>query len=230
MSPGPRLDGFEEGDSNGTIVGEIPELPRPLRPTVPGIRSPPWTWAGDHWYRRIEAQPNKWTFQIREVGDLVAAIVGDGVGWSEPYRGKSRLRCEYTNDHNRQRDAKSHMDAGAFCESLPYGLAGAVVDPPWSPSQISRSYAEAGLKATSLDTSSNFHSRVRIPLARKIRPAGRAIVCGYRGLGFGRSNGFKLEALLVVVHPYDGEHQGWFLTVERKVHGTLGAWAGSRPE
>lgn len=217
MSIGPGLEGLEQGNSNGTMTGEILQLPRPLRPTVPGIRSPPWTWAGDHWYVRVAVpRPNKWTFEIREVRNLVSAIVGTGAGWCEPYRGHSRLPCEFTNDLNVSVPAGSHMDAGAFCESLPYGLEGAVVDPPWSPSQVSRSYAEAGLKATSLDTSSNFHSRVRIPLSKRIRPAGRLISLNFRGTGFGRNNGFQLEAVMTVVHPYDG-HNAFFLTVEKKI-------------
>ena len=64
--------------------------------------------------------PNKWTFQIPPIRDLVARYVGDGKGWIDPFAGMSSP-AEFTNDLNPAMPAQCHLDALNFI--IPGGIA-----------------------------------------------------------------------------------------------------------
>ena len=72
-----------------------------------------------------------------------------------------------------------------------------------------------GRKATSLDTSAQFYSRVMNAVCDHIRPGGYAISCGWNTNGFGPNRGFEPVELLVVRH--GSHHNDTLITVERKV-------------
>jgi len=48
---------------------------------------------------RVWAMPNKWTFTIKPIAELLARYVGDGKGWVDPFAGKNSP-AELCNDLN----------------------------------------------------------------------------------------------------------------------------------
>lgn len=46
---------------------------------------------------RVWAMPNKWTFQIQPITELIKRYVGDGKGWIDPFAGMTSP-AEITND------------------------------------------------------------------------------------------------------------------------------------
>jgi hypothetical protein len=45
--------------------------------------------------------PDKWTFRIKPIKELLAKYVGDGKGWIDPFSGQNSL-AEFTNDLQRR--------------------------------------------------------------------------------------------------------------------------------
>ena len=120
---------------------------------------------------RVWAMPSAWTFTIKPIAELVYRYVKDGKGWVDPFAGDNSP-AEFTNDIHLDRKAKYHLDAKVFCENIKGEFSGVLFDPPYSYRQISEHYKEVGIKATSLDTSSNFYNRVMNAICDKIKVGG----------------------------------------------------------
>jgi hypothetical protein len=168
-----------------------------------------------------KAQPSKHTFRIAPIRTLVERYIGNGVGWIDPYAGDSHL-CETTNDINPITRAINHMDALDFSLAVTEeyrrrgkAINGVVYDPPYSYRQVSEHYRMVGRKATSLDTSAQFYSRVMNALCDHVRVGGHAISCGWNTNGFGVNRGFEPVELLVVRH--GSHHNDTLVLVERKM-------------
>jgi len=88
--------------------------------------------------------PNKWTFKIKPIRELIQKYVGNGKGWIDPFAGKYSP-AEYTNDINIDSNASSHMDAKEYVSNfLHYDkIVGILFDPPYSLRQIHKSYNTA---------------------------------------------------------------------------------------
>jgi hypothetical protein len=167
---------------------------------------------------RAWAMPNKWTFQIKPIAELLSRYVGDGKGWIDPFAGMSVL-AELTNDCDMMKPSKFHMLADGFCESLTGIYEGVLFDPPYSYRQVSEAYRGFGLKATTLDTSSNFYNRCMNAICDKIKVGGYAISLGWNSNGFGENRQFEKIEILLVAH--GGHHNDTIITVEKKIQGDL---------
>jgi hypothetical protein len=166
-------------------------------------------------YNRVWANPNAWTFQIEPIKQLLDRYVSNGKGWIEPFAGNSNY-SEFRNDINPERKQPYCMDAIDFCNSLKDEYSGIIFDPPYSYRQVSEHYKEVGKKATQLDTSSNFYSRVMNSICDKIKIDGYAISMGWNSNGFGKNRGFKIVEILLVAH--GGHHNDTIVVVEKKVY------------
>lgn len=140
---------------------------------------------------RVWAMPNKWTFQIPPIADLLARYVGDGKGWIDPFAGENSP-AEFTNDLNPNAKATYHLLAEDFCKQINGEFKGILFDPPYSYRQVTECYAGFGIKATALDTSSNYYGRVMNAICKKIIIGGYAISCGWNSNGFGCNRGFNI--------------------------------------
>lgn len=167
---------------------------------------------------RVWALPNKWTFTIKPIAELLARYVGDGKGWVDPFAGMCSP-AEFTNDFNPDMPTKYHMDATEFCLALDETYAGVLFDPPYSYRQVKECYNGIGLNPTQLDTSTNFYRRVINALFPKVETNGIAICCGWNSIGFGKRRGFELIEVLLVCHGQ--HHNDTIVTVERKVQMAL---------
>lgn len=166
--------------------------------------------------------PSAWTFSIKPINELLKRYkVGEG--WIDPFAGKFSS-AEWTNDGHPDRNARFHLDAYEFantCEQLTGrpSFVGVLFDPPYSNRQISEHYKEIGKKASALDTSARFYSRIKSELGRKVQKGGYAISFGWNTVGFGKKNGFEITEILLVSH--GGARNDTLVTVEVKVSESL---------
>lgn len=113
-------------------------------------------------FSRSWAMPTSDTFDCQPIGDFVRRHLS-GVS-VDPFARNSGL-ATYTNDLNPATQAADHMDAEEFLGMLAKrGLRAdcILLDPPYSPRQISECYAAAGLKAGMKDTqNAALYARVR---------------------------------------------------------------------
>jgi hypothetical protein len=163
---------------------------------------------------RVWAMPNKWTFAMPPVAELITRYVGGGRNWIDPFAGMNSP-AEHTNDLNPNSPALSHMDAFDWVETLRGNYDGCLFDPPYSLVQVSRSYSDFGLKSRigTTDPTASFKA-VKDKISELIKLGGYVISCGWNSNGFGKSRGFKLEEILLVAH--GGGHNDTIVTVERK--------------
>lgn len=162
---------------------------------------------------RAWAMPNKWTFAIRPIAQLLARYVGDGKGWIDPFAGEYSP-AELTNDLNPKRHAGFHMLAEEFCAMLDGPLEGVLFDPPYSFRQVKECYEGIGFKVSQSDTQSNFYARVMDAICGKIQLGGYAISFGWNNNGFGKKRGFEIREILLVAH--GAHHNDTIVTVEVK--------------
>lgn len=148
---------------------------------------------------RAWAMPNAETFSVKPIGDFVRRYM-HGVS-VDPFA-RNKKWATHTNDLNPNTEAEYHMDAVSFMERLAsIGVKAdcIILDPPYSPRQITECYAAAGLKATMKDTqNAALYARVR-NAARKLCKAGTVVLSfGWNSAGMGK--GFKKVEILIVAH------------------------------
>ena len=143
--------------------------------------------------------PNRDTFFIPPIREFVTRNI---FGLSaDPFARNSKL-ATYTNDLNPTTTATHHMDAVDFLEMLASKgekLDSIILDPPYSPRQISECYAESGIKATMKDTqNAALYKRVR-DAARALCKQGTIVLSfGWNSCGMGK--GFEIEEIMLCAH------------------------------
>lgn len=165
---------------------------------------------------RIErrwAMPNRWTFQIKPVMELLQEEMTQGL-WIDPFAGRYSP-ASVTNDLNPDREAAYHMDALDFLKMFGDGsVDGILYDPPYSPRQVRECYdgIDGNIK---WDGTARFWSRTKDEIQRILRPSGKAICFGWNSNGCGMKRGFRLTRILLVSH--GGMINDTICTVETKV-------------
>lgn len=163
------------------------------------------------------AAPSATTFTIKPIRQLLERYVQlPQAAWIDPFAGDNPLGLQWTNDHNPTMPTLFHKDAEAFCiMARQYRMFdGVLFDPPYSYRQISEHYKFMGMKASQLDTSTNFYNRVMNAICDAIVPGGYAISFGWNSNGFGKARGFQPIELLVVAH--GSHHNDTLCLVEQK--------------
>lgn len=146
-------------------------------------------------FSRQWAMPNKKTFSIKPISELLAVEFPDGAEILDPFP------LEYNED------ATDFLNKWAD-ESWNYG----VFDPPYSPRQLKECYKGMG----EYDTKASTWSKWKDLMAKKIKPNGKVISFGWNSNGLGKSRGFKIERIMIIAH--GGNHNDTIVTVERKVY------------
>lgn len=164
---------------------------------------------------RVWAMPNKWTFQIKPIAELLARYVGDGKGWVDPFAGMTSP-AEFTNDLNINSPAKSHLDAFDYVDTLDGSwFSGCIFDPPYSLSAVAMFYKGVGLKSRLGEDPTATFKKVKDVIGSKIYPSGYAISFGWNSNGFGKKRGFEIIEILLIAH--GGGHNDTIITVEQKL-------------
>lgn len=161
------------------------------------------------------AMPNKHTFTIKPIKELVNRYVGDGHLWLDPFAGYNSP-AEFTNDLNKKINTTYHLDAREFLKQFDDNCAnGILFDPPYSPRQVKECYEGIGIAVTAEETKMSFWSTCKNEMKRVIKPGGLAICCGWTSQGLGKNRGFEILEILLV--PHGGSKNDTIVTVERKL-------------
>lgn len=161
---------------------------------------------------RIWAMPNKWTFTIKPIAQLLKDEMNDGV-WIDPFAGENSPAA-ITNDLNPDRPTTYHMDALEFLKMFPDGsVDGVLYDPPYSSRQVRECYddIDGDIK---WDGRTTFWSETKNEVARILKHGGKAICFGWNSMGLGINRGFEMTRVLMV--PHGGTHNDTICTVEVK--------------
>lgn len=167
-------------------------------------------------FDRFFDMPNKDTFTIPAVREFVLHYLRESKVCSvDPFARNCKL-ASVTNDINPETRASYHLDARVFLQKLHEdGIQSdlVILDPPYSPRQITEHYAEAGIKATATDTQSClFMSEVHDGVRKILRVGGYVITCGWNSNTLGPE--FTIERLRLVNH--GGTHYDTILTAQRR--------------
>lgn len=156
---------------------------------------------------RTWAMPNRHTFAIKPIKELVEKYVGQGEGWVDPFCGESAY-AEFLND------LKDGTSAKDFLREFEYDtMNGVLFDPPYSPRQISECYKKIGLDVTQKDTQNQWtDEKNRASLI--IKPGGLCLSFGWNSSGLGNARNFEIIEMLIVNH--GAAHNDTICVVERK--------------
>ena len=96
---------------------------------------------------RTWAMPNRSTFSIKPIGELIERYINGGM-WIDPFAGGSpfNARCIATNDLSLAAITTHHLESLEFLQLQPDASCdGVLFDPPYSPRQIAEPMEEAEL-------------------------------------------------------------------------------------
>lgn len=161
------------------------------------------------------AMPNRWTFKIKPIADLLREEMDGGI-WVDPFAGE-HSPANITNDLNPERPTMYHMDAIDFLRTFEDdSVDGVLYDPPYSQRQVKECYdgIQGGLK---WDGRMTFWSESKNEVARIVKPTGKVICFGWNSMGLGEKRGFKMQRILLV--PHGGSRNDTICTVEVKQDG-----------
>jgi len=155
--------------------------------------------------------PNKWTFIIPPIADLLSRYVGDGKGWIDPFAGENSP-AEITNDIE-GRGAKFQMDRLEFLKTRENNSAsGVLLDPPYSEEQCLRIYTPK-FKGTA--GRAEYWAKCKDEIARIIKPQRLSVSFCWDSTGIGQKRGFEIIEILLVCH--GACHNDTIVTVEHKI-------------
>ena len=130
--------------------------------------------------QRTWAMPNKWTFTIKPIKELLAVEVSGY--WIDPFAGKNSP-AKLTNDLDRNMVTTEHKDALEFLRERGDSFAdGILYDPPYSITQA-RMYGKKEY------ASMRYWKQCKDEIARIIKPGGKAICFGWNSNGLGKHSG-----------------------------------------
>lgn len=164
---------------------------------------------------RIWAMPNKYTFTIKPIKELLQDEMNGGI-WIDPFAG-FHSPAQITNDLDPTSTAISHMDALEFLKmQQDSNCDGGFYDPPYSISQATECYKGFGKQYLDVKPSSMLYWKsIKNELARIVKPGGKIICCGWSSMGLGKNRGFEMTRILLV--PHGGSKNDTIVTVERKL-------------
>ena len=172
--------------------------------------------AGVKWSREW-AMPSADTFDIPHIAGFVKKHLMQCKVSIDPFARNKRW-ATYTNDLNPATAAEYHMDAVAFMEMLVREGVKAdliIIDPPYSPRQISECYQSAGLKAGMKDTQSAvLYQRVKNAAAKLATKDAIVLSFGWNSVGLGKDRGFEISEIMLVCH--GGAHNDTICMSETK--------------
>lgn len=164
---------------------------------------------------RVWAMPNKHTFDIKPIGELINRYLKTEQYSIDPFANKNRL-AQICNDLNPEFGTQYCMDAIDFLKIHHDGHVDLVLyDPPYSPRQVSECYKSMGKTVNMQTTQASYWANQKAEITRIVKKGGHVITCGWNTGGIGKTNGFEIVEILLV--PHGGWHNDTIVTVERKI-------------
>lgn len=147
--------------------------------------------------------PNSDTFSVPIIGDFVRKYLKDSKCSVDPFARNKRW-ATHTNDLNPKTEAEHHMDAEVFLKMLAEKGAKcdvAILDPPYSPRQISECYKEAGLTVGMKETqNAALYARIKAALVPVLTPDAIVLSFGWNSAGMGKKYEFEIIEMALVCH------------------------------
>ena len=157
---------------------------------------------------RVWAMPNRWTFTIKPIRELLQQEVALGTFWADPFCGKNSP-AQQKNDINPEITADYNWDALSYLRGAsPEAFDGVLYDPPYSNTQA-RMYGKKEF------SSMKYWADCKKEIARIVKPGGKVICFGWNTMGIGKTRGFRMDRLLIV--PHGGSKNDTLVTVETKL-------------
>ena len=168
-------------------------------------------------FSRQWAMPCADTFSVPPIGEMV-----------QRYLSKSRVSCDpfarnkrwatHTNDLNPKTEAEHHMDAEAFLVMLADSGVRCdlvILDPPYSPRQISECYKSVGLEVGMKEAQSALlYQRVRNAVIPILADNAIVLSFGWNSVGMGKKHGFDQIEIMLCCH--GGAHNDTICLAEQK--------------
>ena len=164
---------------------------------------------------RIWAMPNKLTFTIKPIKELVQKYCANASVIIDPFANSAKYGT-ITNDLNPEYDTDYHLDALSFLKLMETGSADLVLfDPPYSITQAAECYKNYGKEKLEKNVANmGYWGDCKNEVARILKPNGIALICGWNTNGIGINRGFEMIEILIV--PHGGSKNDTLVTVERK--------------
>jgi hypothetical protein len=169
-------------------------------------------------FNRVWSMPSGDTFSIPPIGDFVRRWLVGRAEIVDPFARNSRF-ANYRNDLNPNTTAEHHLQADEFLASLrraSVSVDAVLIDPPYSPRQISRLYKEIGIEVSQKDTQDAAFMRRVYDAAHKItRPGSIVLSFGWNSAGMGKGRGYEIREILLVNH--GGRHNDTICLAEERI-------------
>ena len=163
------------------------------------------------------AMPNPNTFSIKPIDQLLRKYITPKMTVIDAFARDSQWGT-ITNDLNPASLAQYNLGAVDFLDKLiADGVRADVVllDPPYSPRQISECYKSFGLECTTRDTqNARLYKACKDRMTTLLKSSGIAICFGWNSGGFGKTRKFRFIEILIIAH--GGAHNDTICTVEKK--------------
>ncbi len=161
------------------------------------------------------AMPNKNTFSIKPVKDLINKYLQTGLLSIDAFANNSKI-ATITNDIDVNCCTDYNLDALEFYKLFKDNSVDVVLyDPPFSPRQVSEVYRKFNKTVNFETTSSKYWRLQKDEIARILKPNGICISSAWNSNGIGKCRNFKQIEILLVSH--GGNHNDTIITIEKKV-------------
>lgn len=163
---------------------------------------------------RVWAMPNKWTFTIKPIKQLLNRYVKPDCGyWADPFAGENSPAQDKNDLSGRVEYKMDALDFLRSCSTEYYD--GILFDPPYSITQARQCYEGRGMDLLDIKpTSMQYWSECKNQIKRILKPNGIVICCGWNSMGLGKNRGFEMIEILLV--PHGGSKNDTIVTVETK--------------
>ena len=163
--------------------------------------------------RRVWAMPSRNTFSIKPIGELIDRYATDNS--IDPFANESKVAA-ITNDIDGEYDTDYHLNATDFMDLFDdWSIDLVLLDPPYSPTQVTRVYRKLNKTVTAAETRSSFWANIKNKIARVLSKEGVVISFGWNTNGMGKSRGFEVVEILMVHH--GSQHNDTLVTVEKRM-------------
>lgn len=163
---------------------------------------------------RVWAMPSKWTFEIKPIKNLLEKYEV-GKGWIDSFCGENSP-AQYRNDLNpKNSNAQFHLEAIDFLNFKKWKIKGALFDPPYSLTQVSRSYNDMGLKFKGKENPTGGFPKVKDRISKLLSPGQFCISFGWNTNAIGKKRNMKIVEILIVAH--GGNRNDTLVTIEEKL-------------
>lgn len=169
-------------------------------------------------FHRTWSMPNSDTFSVPPIGEFVKRYLKDSMCSVDPFARNKRW-ATHTNDLNPKTDAEHHLDAEVFLKKLEEQIVRcdlAILDPPYSPRQISECYKEAGIPCGMAETqNSKLYARIKAALNPIMGENSIVLSFGWNSSCMGKKYGFEIIEIMLVAH--GGAHNDTICVAERRL-------------